>query len=152
MATPGIAIVLPTFWACYLDRMVVSCPSAGPLEDSVRVVPKNEHRLVSQSQYALKTRERSGANETKKRRAIGSRSIEARRVAVKKKEKKRKREKEREKKQKGKTISSEHVDSRSTVTRFHREWKPHIKPISGISRVKKKKWIFAFLKIVKKLY
>lgn len=44
-----------------------SCPSAGLFEDSVRVVPKSEHHLVSQLQYAFETSKRK----REKRRAGG---------------------------------------------------------------------------------
>lgn len=101
---------------CYRDRVVVvSCPSAGPLENSVRVVPKNEHRLVSQSQYALKTRERSGANETKKRRAIGSREASRRDVLPREKRERGRAKRKTTSSRAPLTISSERVDSRSTV-------------------------------------
>lgn len=140
MATPGIAIVLPTFWACYTS---IEWSSRVRLQGHSRT-PSGSFRRTSivscRNRNMHSRREKEAALMRQKRDELSAREASRRDVLPwkKKRRKEKERKREREKKQKGKTISSERVDSRSTVTRFHREWKPHIKPISGIVRVKKK--------------
>lgn len=59
-----------------------SCPSAGLFEDSVRVVPKSEHHLVSQLQYAFETSKRKREKRGKKKKRNGANEIKRGELSV----------------------------------------------------------------------